>query len=217
MPNTIQPTAFGNGRRINSKQEETIRKKNMKTINVKQEIDRRNKQFKGASNAQKRVLIAKDVIEQIKAKRFIPESGTWVDFNKQCDTLLETDSIQEKFLDKTIKDCNCCALGGLMMSCTLFNNRETVSDIEEHFEAIGDNIDYGTKFHNKFDKIFSRSQLLLIEKCFEGGVGYFSDYNHCDFEGYRSQFKNATAALIGIMENIIKNKGTFKPVFDKEV
>ena len=42
------------------------------------EINKLNEEFKKATKAQKRVMIAKDVLAQIKAKRYFPESGEWV-------------------------------------------------------------------------------------------------------------------------------------------
>jgi polysaccharide pyruvyl transferase WcaK-like protein len=50
-----------------------------KQINVSKIINARNKKFKAAkTNAERRVLIAKDVIEQIKNKLIIAEQGEFV-------------------------------------------------------------------------------------------------------------------------------------------
>ena len=50
-----------------------------KAAQVKREIEKRNKLFAAADAAGKRVLIAKDVIAQIKLGKFNPVTGSWVD------------------------------------------------------------------------------------------------------------------------------------------
>lgn len=178
-------------------------------INVQKEIERRAKLFKGASLAEKRVLIAKDVINQIETtKRFKPQSQIFVKLSA-IDRLDSEDNIQEKFFDGTLRDCHCCVLGSMMMSCTLFNNKEKAGNYYSHFTRLGDCIENGDSFNNQFDKIFTSNQLKLIEQCFEGGNGFFgSDYAN-DYAGgndllssYRIKFKSNRAILIAIMKNI---------------
>lgn len=43
--------------------------------------DKLNEKFKKATKAQKRVMIAQDVLAQIKTKRYVAESGCWVQPN----------------------------------------------------------------------------------------------------------------------------------------
>lgn len=196
------------------------------TKKINKEIQRRNRLFKSKTKAQKRVLIAKDVIAQIQAKKIRASSGDWV-ANEVMNDLYniaiwdesEKISVQKLLLAKASGECSCCALGGLMVSCTLFTNKETLENYHERFASeLGYLVDADEKFDNGLNKIFSRQQLQLIEIAFEGGEGYFIPcytnlperltYKATEFH---DSFDNSKDRLIGIMENIIKNKGTFKP------
>lgn len=182
------------------------------TKRVLKEIEKRNELFKTASKAEKRVLIAKDVIAQINSKRFIPKSGTWTSF-----TNLWTDndnSLRETILSDSSIKCECCALGSIMASCTLFNNKYTNRDtIDRDWQDTGYEIEYGNRFKNGLTNIFSKSQLRLIEIAFESADGYFYNPKTSQERKASLMFKSTMSAknrLISIMENIVKNKGTFK-------
>ncbi len=104
--------------------------KNTKTVEkINESLRKSNAAFKKATKAEKRVMIAKDVLAQIKAKRYIPESGTWVDPNWNIRNEIDgTESVQKLFADRTIETCNVCALGSLFMSCTNLNNNTSFAD-----------------------------------------------------------------------------------------
>ncbi len=74
-------------------------------------FQKRNAIFKRASAAQKRVLIAKDVIAQIAAKKYKAKKLTWARIKgaKKAGGEEQVCSI----LDKKDVSCNCCALGGM--------------------------------------------------------------------------------------------------------
>ena len=140
-----------------------------------------NAEFKKANKAQKRVMIAQDVLAQLKAKRYVAESGCWVQANyNPTVTLAEIkydDSVQELFAEKTIESCNVCALGGLFMSCTNLNNNTLLEELDDVSEDLGNLIDEEEKLSNKLNKIFSIPQLKWIETYFEANGGYFRDYD----------------------------------------
>ena len=174
--------------------------------------DKLNEKFKKATKAQKRVMIAQDVLAQIKTKRYVAESGCWVqpNINAACEkNLKDEDSVQELFAKKKIKSCNVCALGGLFMSCTNFNNNTSFVELSDN---LGDVLMEGEEFSNKLNKIFSYKQLRSIESYFENNEGYF--YNQREFDGIKA-FCNAYPSekkrLKLIMENIVENNGTFVP------
>lgn len=156
-------------------------------------------------------MIAKDVLAQIKTKRYFAESGCWVEANINADckrNLKDEDSVQKLFAEKKIESCNVCALGGLFMSCTNLNNNTAIQDLLNEY-YIGDFVRNNVKLSNGLNRIFTQKQLMLIETYFEGSEGYFkvddektSDFfvNHSDDE-----------RLEMIMQNIIDNNGTFKP------
>ncbi len=193
------------------------------------EIARRNKAFKAASAAEKRVLIAKDVLAQIEAKRFKPIVGRWIEARDKNNRLLplityddsrfgEDDSVRELFLNETIGSCNCCALGAVFMSCTLYNNQTTVEDFDHETGWFDEIIADGGSFTNGLTRFFSRTQLMLIEIAFEGGVGGFKldevavpPKVALAALNWERKHPNDKKRLIAIMQNIIKNAGKFVP------
>ena len=201
--------------------------KNTKTVEkINEALRKSNAAFKKATKAEKRVMIAKDVLAQIKAKRYIAESGTWVDANWNIrggiDEIHETDSVQKLFADRTIETCSVCALGGLFMSCTNLNNNTCVSDINYGGEGteIGERIQDGDTLSNGLNKIFSKKQLQLIEVYFEKGDGWFGeggytgnyigeDSRHVEY--FNDAYPDDDERLVEIMKNIVANDGTFVP------
>ena len=180
----------------------------MKTNNL-------NAEFKKATKAQKRVMIAKDVLAQLKTKRYVAESGCWVKPNIHSaweKKLSHHDSVQELFIEQKIESCNVCALGGLFMSCTNFNNNTLLEDLDDASEELGNLIDEEEKLSNKLNKIFSTNQLKLIESYFEANSGFFRDYDEDDrIEVFYNKYPSDKKRLQLIMENIVENEGTFVP------
>lgn len=200
-------------------------------VNTQKIVESRNKKFKAAkTNAERRVLIAKDVIEQIKNKLIIAEQGEFVQIKYDPINFTRNRGIREAIIEKEAK-CTCCALGSLMVSCTLFNNHYTVGDLfsntdDNHFSQLGDVLFIKKQsLKNGLDKYFSKSQLRLIEIAFESGNGYFgnSERRFCPIfklkfskqeklaEEMFSHIISPEKKLISVMKNIIKNKGKFIP------
>ena len=179
-------------------------------------INKLNAEFKKATKAQKRVMIAQDVLAQLKAKRYVAESGCWVQANYNSTAtwadIKYTDSVQELFAEKTIESCNVCALGGLFMSCTNLNNNTLLEELDDVSEDLGNLIDEEEKLSNKLNKIFSTPQLKLIETYFEANGGYFRDYDEDNrIEAFYNKHPSDKKRLQLIMENIVENEGTFVP------
>jgi len=178
-------------------------------------INKLNEQFKKATKAQKRVMIAQDVLAQLKAKRYVAESGCWVQPNIHSaweQKLSHHDSVQELFIEQKIESCNVCALGGLFMSCTNFNNNTLLEDLDSASSELGDLIEEEEKLSNKLNKIFSTDQLKLIETYFEANGGYFRDYDEDGrIEVFYNKYPSDKKRLQLIMENIVENNGTFVP------
>lgn len=177
-------------------------------------IKKLNAEFKKASKAQKRVMIAQDVLAQLKAKRYVAESGCWVKPNIDSaweQKLSHHDSVQELFIEQKIESCNVCALGGLFMSCTNFNNNTLLEDLDFASSELGDLIEE-VKLSNKLNKIFSVKQLKLIEVYFEGNDGYFYENREYDtVKAFYIKYPSDKKRLQLIMENIVENEGTFVP------
>jgi hypothetical protein len=179
-------------------------------------IKKLNAEFKKATKAQKRVMIAQDVLAQLKAKRYVAESGCWVQANYNPASSLADikykDSVKELFAAQKIQSCNVCALGGLFMSCTNLNNNTLLEELDDVSEDLGNLIDEEEKLSNKLNKIFTTSQLKLIETYFEANGGYFRDYDEDErIEAFYNKHPSDEKRLQLIMENIVKNEGTFVP------
>ncbi len=176
---------------------------------VKNQIVAQNKTFKRASNARKRVLIAKEVIKQIKDNRFLAKRGHFCVIRNIGNFSAEKD-IQNLFISKQIENCTVCALGGLMMATTILNNNEAVGDYKEDFERLGSKIGNEEYLPNELNTIFSNKQLRLIESAFEMGTGWFGEES-MDATNFGRDRDDHQDRLLAIMTNIVNNKGTFTP------
>lgn len=186
-----------------------------KKVTYKPEI-----KFSGLSKAQKRVALAQDVVDQVRAKRFVPERGTWCEFDdSELSELPTTSGLQQAFIEKKLEKCEVCALGALMMSTVLFKNKVTVGDMQDssvlHYDGWSE---ADEKAVNQLHSIFPEAQLRLIELAFELGGGYFywNEPESVLDEDTRAvkfgrRYKSENTRIVGIMNNIIKNNGTFKP------
>jgi hypothetical protein len=104
-----------------------------------------------------------------------------------------------------------CALGGLFMSCTNFNNNTLLEDLDFASSELGDLIEE-VKLSNELNKIFSVKQLKLIEVYFEGNDGYFYENREYDtVKAFYIKYPSDKKRLQLIMENIVENDGIFVP------
>lgn len=175
-----------------------------------------NMTFNKQTKTQQRILIAKDVLERLDKKNYIAKSSVWVKFpasQEEVDKRLQVCDILDQ------KKCECCALGSILLSEISFNDHYTLKG--------GDSFNKDTFFISLDDrqqellKIFSRYQLVLIEIAFENGMGNYRFHNLPNNQKYRKLYQNAIdfydiypeveARLRAIMNNIIRNKGTFIP------
>jgi hypothetical protein len=202
---------------------ETKKKKFLTAEEIAAEIDNRNKIFAAATPEQKRVLIAKDVIEQIKAKRFKPTSGTWVRPKMKNGRYIEVEerfdgeeSVRELFIGKKIPACDCCALGAMFMSCTTYNEGTTVDYFSVETDWGFEERVLKEKLSNGLTDFFTPDQLQLIEIAFEGGDGAFTADEDDDLIAQKAalwyeDMSRDDKRMVAIMENIIANNGTFVP------
>jgi hypothetical protein len=159
-------------------------------------IEKTNELFNSSTPEEKRVMIAQDCIDRIKAKLLEPQRAriirlpNWANVNKE-----NVNSIT----------CEVCAKGGLLAS---YVGRVNNFDESSYISNNDDNI-----AHNKLLEIFTLEQLAIIEYAFEG-VKYIHSINvSLNLEGalrdfYRS-YETDEERLIAICENIIKNNGDF--------
>jgi hypothetical protein len=174
---------------------------------------------------QMRVAIAKDVLSQIKTRKIIPQVGVWMEDPKMgslddivynaVDNYLDSDDtcrlmpFSAQDYTKKVKNCRVCALGSIFVSSVnLFNgvefdNGEEVYDCFENLKT------------SPLNRYFSPEELELIEGCFEGDDGLHADRLNTRDRGVAIAFTNkypiVKKRLEAIMNNIIKNDGSFKP------
>lgn len=175
--------------------------------------------FSEMTRAEKRVAIAKDVIKSLKLKKYIAEEGLYVEFDNFSEFKPE-ESVQTILRSKKAPVCNVCALGACFLSMVKFENKVTVLDLEQKgFDSHKENKKSpNSAFRGRLEKYFSKKQLGIIESVFE------SSFSYSNRAGLPEEISNKAASyayvhdlygdddekLIHIMENIVKNKGTFK-------
>ncbi len=193
-----------------------------------------SQEFNALSNNEKAVLVAKDVLEQVKAEKYIPNTGTYI--HVFGDGFNFEGSIKENF--DQIQQCKVCALGSMLMSSTHLGNILTTSDIDNYPDA--DDLRDSEKITELFSSIFTNKQLLLIETAFEGYSDFWGETKAQIKKNYEENFiydeqadryANETLTfeetlacemfnrkypdddkrLNAICRNIIRNKGVFMP------
>lgn len=180
----------------------------MKTIKEK------NEEFAGMSKVQKRIAIAKDVISQIRAKKFKATPGTYCELKTSQKKLKLSGSVELQTLleEGAINKCNVCALGGIFMSKVSLGNK---FNLNSRYDKIQTHIDDDEMISN-LRGIFSELELRTIEYAFEGGdinssfLGKPMHF-HARLRSYSKVYKKSEDRLLAIMENIINNKGKFVP------
>lgn len=172
----------------------------------KEETKKLNKEFQKASKSKQRVMIAEDVILQLKLNKFSGKSGTYLTTNKNV--LQDNESLQDILLVPDVK-CEVCAIGGAFASCIRIKNEFildgnfTISSYLQEGQSMGDN-----PMRNVLEEYFSDNQLELIEDVFENR--YNGENNSDKISNFYNKYPDDTDRLKAIMKNIVKNKGTFK-------
>lgn len=176
-------------------------------------IEKTNSIFEAASPEEKRVMIAKDVLERIKLNMFHVKRGNF------C--TLYTDGLDIEVSKETLNETECrvCAKGGLFVAfvgrANNFNHKFDGHRIHPGFNNQSDN-----QAHTKLGELFSLRQLCLIEYVFEGSkyiyydenVEYisFTDEEQTKIHKFRDKFEfDAERILKAICRNIIRNNGEF--------
>lgn len=185
---------------------------------------------KEPSKAEVRVLVAKDVLKMLKSKRIKAQRGTYLIGDKKFQALLELLSQKEinpywTKLDVTKqlpvpKACTACALGSCFIAALDRFNELKIGE----FELYG-RYPMRESYTGYLEQWFTRRQLNLIECAFEGGgriceAALSPEDAHAAIR-FRSNIladdvRGARAVLEAIMENIVNNKGTFKPKQEKK-
>lgn len=160
-----------------------------------------------SERAKKRIRIAKDVLLQLKEGTLKPAhvytelSGT----NKSIEDLKRGTDLQKVFKNKK---CNVCAIGSLFVAkVRRYNEAKTQGFTWDN--SVSQFINQ-PQIHTNLKGIFTQKQLILMEQIYER-AGQLS-YEHSDY--YYDKKGNPISdkkRMEMIMQNIIKNGGTFRP------
>lgn len=155
--------------------------------------------FENMTKAQKRVAIAKDALKQLKAKRY---NLTYDDYAKSGVPINQSSLKQPNIM------CECCQAGAATLSAVRLGNKWNDGS---RFMDGGDVL-------KVLGRYFSQRQILSIEAAFMiTKFPVMADYTDlsetpftkaCDFGAREFDMKTRFRA---IFQNIIDNKGTFKP------
>jgi hypothetical protein len=205
----------------------TVKKK----VTLAKRIAKRNSAFDKASPARKRIIIAKDVIKQLELKKLIAKTGVYFvpgNFKRVSAHLFDIDTELEGFKNKELQEvikkntCTVCALGSMFACHIRINDNYKLSE-NNISKLSGNNRHTPQDEMHELLKYFGHRQLALIEIAFEisSSIGRSSGEFDEDDEGdemlisralnFGVKYKTAHTRLKGIMKNIIKNKGEFKP------
>jgi hypothetical protein len=180
-------------------------------------IKARNKAFEKLSPAKKRVAIAKDVLAQLKTKKFIAQSGTYVD----TDVILTKADLKRDaslVLDKA-PSCTVCGIGGLFVSAVCQADKAPVSQFGYNSGDEGADFQVdGQSAYNYLEQFFDSQTLVNIESAFEQeSFSRWTDtetfHGSTDAKRFAYNESDDNTRLRLIMENIVKNRGEFIPYF----
>lgn len=169
-------------------------------------------QFTALPRKEKAVLVAKDVLKQIRYSKIKVGKYGYMELILEDADDYELD-VQTN-LDK-IETCKCCLLGACMLSTTKLGNQLTFNQL--------DNFADNKKALRLLRKIFTPKQMLMLETCFEGYSWTASRIGRDRFEADLTEEERNACSLfyinhgssedrvVSAMKNLIKNKGVFIP------
>jgi hypothetical protein len=172
-------------------------------------VAERNAWFASLTPAKKRIQIAKDVLAQLDAKVIEAQAGTYF-LIENLDKKFNNKEIElQKILVGTNSACQCCAKGALF-AAKVRNYNDCKVDVYGDCVAVAE----GTMRRN-LAEIFDQYQYDLIETAFEVDPSMnFHDDKRKNRKLIRAGYMyrdvdEAETRMRMIMQNIIKNRGTF--------
>jgi hypothetical protein len=159
-------------------------------------IEKQNKAFHRMSKKNQRLAIAKDVLAQLRLKKYRATPGAYFSSQEVDDAIDEIEILQEVLLEKS-PVCNVCALGSAAVSLCRLGDEADIHDVSSP--------------HALLHEIFG-DQIQLMELAFEG-EDINDDWDELPKEAIRfyERYPDDTKRLAAIFRNIIRNEGTFKP------
>lgn len=166
-------------------------------------MNAKQKAFLKLDPAKQRVAIAKDVIKQMAARKIKPRINYgYIDLEEKV-----LDAEDSQVCDILAKQqCTVCALGAMMVTAVQRANKLKVKDLDSWWCNELDYIDQPDCL-SYLGKFFPSEQLDAIEAAFEGWDPIEHDLPFK--KRFAPRLRSATARMTAVMENIVKNKGTF--------
>jgi hypothetical protein len=190
--------------------------------NRQEQVRRANAAFEKLSPSDKRVAIARDVLAQLDAGRITAEAGVYVRSFDLVNLIEESaKDAQLQNLLPEVEECNVCALGSMFICGVNIANKLPVKGLTTFEEEVS-----GSDAKKYLRRFFTNGQLGLIESAFETGdmLDNYSRVSQHDANLLRAAIlfgqlfdleddyqTGDELRLRAIMENIIVNKGTFRP------
>lgn len=149
-------------------------------------------------NQKDRITVAKDVIASVESGWYDCERIAYVDLQPKHGKIVTDADVKNNkelrdILPKRVKKCNVCAKGAMLISTIMcLDNFPAMHDVNC--------VLFGKAWSNNYVSPFSAAELENMEASFEGGLG------NCYYD-----YPDRNNRLVAMMENVIKNKGTFKP------
>lgn len=174
------------------------------------------KKFDSLLINEKRITIAKDVLDRISLNQFMPVAGSF--FNRRGRSFDSSSNIKNELM-KRDASCEVCVKGALFLGFI---------GIVDSYNTIDLNTD-GQRLDSQemklLEDVFTKKQLSLIETAFEGatypwnenltekefGSCYSFYLKYYEAGVYESHYASSKSRLKAICNNVINNNGTFKP------
>ncbi len=191
-------------------------------------LSAKNKKFWALTKPQQRVAVAKDVIKMLNTKFLHAKKGTYFQFDSSVKIVPEKLDDLFSTIKRKQDSCTVCGIGGCFAGMVDLGNKITTKSVigevdrVEYFDEIGDE-----DMRKYLRKVFTPRQLTMIECAFEMYAGHHDGKDYAKSWGTKAwdknvkdshaaddfgrNYANSNDRLIAIMENIIKNKGEFKP------
>lgn len=170
------------------------------------------KKFQDLSPEQKRVAIAKDTLKWLNKGKIRAKRGAVMSF----DGIKKGQNLKE-VLCKLNTPCEVCQRGGLLYSYVRRVNDFKTPAVSDHWSInkpyLSGVADQRSSINKKLQEVFPKRQLALIERAFEGTYNeqYLSSDEIDLADIFYGIYDSPTERFRAILNNIIKNKGEFKP------
>jgi hypothetical protein len=187
------------------------------SITQQMTVEERNAWFENLPRQEKRIQLAKDLLEQLAAEQLSVNGGSYLNVTMTDELIEDLPNLSTQQLFQKAA-CAVCAKGALLFArVTNYNNYQHILDSDDQYQLATykrlslDNQDVQTAL----DGIFTPFELDLIEAAFEGSSGLSLNAKTDDevllLELAANMFREVSYrnSLVQIAKNIIDNGGNF--------